>query len=170
MHFPCPASHCKLSALFWFGFFHALREGLNTKVLMLQSSLAASVPGTAFPFQSRHSEAQWQLQCGWKRVFGIYWVPSPCFGIAALASPAKQSKLDTFSIWSTQFSKLSWAHWTVNGFRTWIFQSCVPATVRKSKLGQSTGLSRSVPLPQEQPGGDKGTRNTENIGKKTCIL
>jgi len=42
-------------------FFHALREGLNSELEMLQSSLAASVPGTAFVRQSRHSEALWQL-------------------------------------------------------------------------------------------------------------
>lgn len=34
---------------------------VNSKVATVQSSLAATVPSTAFPRQGRHSEAQWQV-------------------------------------------------------------------------------------------------------------
>lgn len=34
---------------------------MNSKVAMVQSSLAATVPSMAFPRQGRHSEAQWQV-------------------------------------------------------------------------------------------------------------
>lgn len=53
-------------------------------------------------------------QGGWKRLSDIY------YG-TALASPAQQAKVGTFSICGS-WLHFSWSHWTVSGFRTWIFQ------------------------------------------------